>query len=54
MRGCIEAIDVGMSRFIVDCGGKDRSFYLDCDIHELYRCGRYLGSKFNCLMEISE
>lgn len=54
MGGCIEEIAMGISRFIVDSGGKDKSHYLYSDIQKIHSCGRYLGGEFNGFMKVAE
>lgn len=54
MGGCIDETGVGISRFVMDYCGKDSSVYLDCDIQEINRCGRYFRNEFNRWMVVTK
>lgn len=38
----------------MDCAGKDKSVYLDCDIQKIHRRGRHSRSEFNRWMEVDK
>lgn len=54
MRRCIEKMAMGVSGFILDCGGEKREVHVDCDVKEIIEIGGNVGSEFNYEIQIAE